>query len=640
MPRIITPTFDRGPGAVHPGKCGGKKLRCRGDRGARVGHSRSNWAGRLSVGCAVLGMAALLAPPSASASVLPTYVQTIGSAAHPAMAPSGLDVDPQGNLYVADTADDQVAAFNSQGTELWREGKRGSKANGNFLQPRDVAYANGTVYVADTGNNRIQVLSAATGAWEQTFSHHFSAIMGVGVGVDGSGQPIVLAADSTQNAIDTFSPSGTLLRTIGTAGSGNGQLNQARDATTDAAGNIYVADFKNERVEVFGPTGAFVRVWGTTCPITGCSQPGQFKDPYGVAHDVAGNIYVSDNIRIQEFTRLGTFIAQFGQSCPKGGCTGDELFQLRRVAVGSGGLPKVYAADLWGYKVVEYNHAGTVAMVFGDEPPAAGGFDQAFGLTLNGSLLSVVDTNNQRVESFDALTGTYRSTWGHRGYGTDLSGVNWPRDVTYNPTTATYWLADTKNYRLTEHEADGTPTGRVIGSVGATLQPAILNWTYGVGSWHGDVIAADTFNNRLEEWDGTSSSTPVWTAAGMKDPEAVAVSGNTVFVADTVDARIVELDATTGAVIGTISGNMGHPDGIAIAPNGNIWISDSGKNRLAEFSPSGKLIQYLGKYGSGPTQFNSPAQIAIGPGSGRSTTWLYVMDSNNDRVQVFDITNS
>jgi DNA-binding beta-propeller fold protein YncE len=602
---------------------------------------RRKLAGRGGVvALAALGMAGLAPLPGAGASVAPTYVQTIGHAAHPMMAPSGLDVDPQGNVYVADTADDQVAAFNAQGTELWRIGKRGSRANGNFSQPRDVAYANGLVYVADTGYNRLQVLAASTGAWQQTFAHRFSAIMGVGVGVDGSGNPIVLAADSTQNVIDTFTPAGAALLTIGSAGTGNGQLNQARDATTDASGNIYVADFKNERVEVFSPTGAFLLTWGTKCPTTGCTQPGQFKDPYGIAHGPGGNIYVSDNIRIQEFTAQGSFIAQFGQSCPKGGCTGDELFQLRRVAVGSGRAPNVYAADLWGYKIVEYNQAGTVVKVFGDVPPVTGGFNNAFGLTLNGSELSVVDTNNQRIETFDALTGAYQSTWGHRGYGTDLDGVNWPRDIAYNAQTDTYWLADTKNYRLTEHEEDGTPTGRVIGTTGAILEPGILNWTYGVTGWLGGVVAADTFNNRVEAWDGSSATTPVWTATGMADPEAAVVSGGTVYVADTNNARIVELNAASGSVLGTITGFFGHPDGIAVGPNGNLWVADSGKNRLAEVTPAGALVQYVGKYGSGPAQFTGPAQLVVGPGSTAGTTWLYVMDSNNDRVQVFDITNA
>lgn len=609
---------------------------------------RRRGARLVGAGVALAGLATLcgglLPAVAATGSVVPpAYAQTIGGPALPQMATSGIDVDAQGNLYIADTGNDQVAAFDSQGTQLWRVGTRGSKANGNFLNPRDIAYDNGLLYVADTGNNRVQVLSASTGAWQWTFAHHFAAIMGVGIGVDGSGNPIILAADATQNQIVIFNPAGTLLQTIGTGGSGDGQLNQARDATTDSQGNIYVADFKNERVEVFTPTGAFLRTWGTKCPFNKpCTAPGEFKDPYGIERDAADNIYVSDNNRIQEFTTTGTFISQFGQACPQGGCTGDELFQLRRVAVGTGSSPDVYAADLWGYKVVEFNQAGTVVKVFGNVGPAAGGFNDEFGLAMYNGILYVVDTNNQRVELFNPLSGGLIATWDHRGYGTDLNGVNWPRDITGNGSSNTVWLADTKNYRLVELDLSGTATGRVIGTTGSVLQPSILNWTYGLTSWQGDVITADTFNNRVEEWDGTSSTTPVWTATGMKSPEAVTVSGNTIYVADTNNARIVELNAQTGARITTLGSTavFGHPDGIAIAPNGNIWVADSGKNRLSELTPSGTLVQNFGKFGTANNQFNGPAQMAIGPGSAPSTTWLYVADSKNDRVQVFDITNS
>jgi hypothetical protein len=382
---------------------------------------------------------------SAGKAVPPAYVQTIGGSAQPEMGTSGIDVDPSGNLYIADTANDQVAAYNASGTQLWRVGVRGTKANGNFLNPRDVAYAGGLLYVADTGNNRLQVLNAATGAWQATFSHHFNAIMGVGIGVDGSGNPIVLGSDATQNLIDVFNPAGALLRTVGSGGAGNGQLNQARDATTDTQGNIYVADFKNERVEVFTPDGAFLRTWGQKCPFNKPCPAGQFKDPYGIEHDAAGNIYVSDNYRIQEFTNTGTYLTSFGQACPQGGCTGDELFQLRRVAVGAGSSPDVYAADLWGYKVVEFDQSGNVVQVFGNVPPSIGGFNDEFGLALFNNVLYVVDTNNQRIEVFDPYTGAVFASWDHRGYGPDLNGVNWPRDVTGNAQNNTLWVADTKN---------------------------------------------------------------------------------------------------------------------------------------------------------------------------------------------------
>src|SRR5579872_1271354 len=79
-------------------------------RGVGMGNVWSRRTGLLLAALTGLGTTAVTAAPGASASVQPVYVQTIGKSAHPAMAPSGLDVDPQGNVYVADTADDQVAA--------------------------------------------------------------------------------------------------------------------------------------------------------------------------------------------------------------------------------------------------------------------------------------------------------------------------------------------------------------------------------------------------------------------------------------------------------------------------------------------------------------------------------------------------
>jgi DNA-binding beta-propeller fold protein YncE len=65
-----------------------------------------------------------------------------------------------------------------------------------------------------------------------------------------------------------------------------------------AAGNIYVADNSNQRIEKFDSDGVFLTTWGT--PGTG---DGQFDDPFGLAFDSSGNIYVADmkNNRIQRF---------------------------------------------------------------------------------------------------------------------------------------------------------------------------------------------------------------------------------------------------------------------------------------------------------------------------------------------------
>src|SRR5207253_725584 len=81
--------------------------------------------------------------------------------------------------------------------------------------------------------------------------------------------------------------------------------------------------------------------------------------PYGVDVDDAGNVYVaSSNFEVvTEFRPDGSCVKTFGQK----GKGPKQLFQLRRVAVGSGSNPLVYAADLWGLKILTFNQDGTLS---------------------------------------------------------------------------------------------------------------------------------------------------------------------------------------------------------------------------------------------------------------------------------------
>ena len=108
--------------------------------------------------------------PGSSSVVAPRYVATLGggTAGHADMYPSGLDVDGSGNVYVADTGDDQIQKFDASGDLLWVKGTRGPKAPGRFENPRDTAFLAGKVYVADTGFSRVQVLDAADGSVDRS----------------------------------------------------------------------------------------------------------------------------------------------------------------------------------------------------------------------------------------------------------------------------------------------------------------------------------------------------------------------------------------------------------------------------------------------------------------------------------------
>jgi YVTN family beta-propeller protein len=605
-----------------------------------TGHTRATVAA-LSATLASLMAIGLTAGPAASRAsggIAPIYERTIGAPGVPTIGPSGISVDPKGNLYVADTANSQVEEFGPTDSlnPLWRVGTLGQSGPGNFSNPRDVAVdaAHGLLFVADTGLSRVQVLSAATGASKSVWSTMFKAAMGIHVGVSSTGTPIVLVADATLNRIDLFTETGTLIRTIG-ATSGAGLLNQPRDAATDIHGNIYVADFKNSRVVEFSPTGAVLRQWGgwaKTVP-----TPGKFRDPYGITLDQLGRVYVSDNQDIQEFTPTGTYIQEFGSP----GTGPQQFFQLRRVAVGAGTTPEVYGADLWGFKVLRFSYTTrTVDFEYGNgQNPPLGTLNQPYGLTMTpGPDLYVADTNNQRVQEFDPPSGTPLLEFGHRGFGSDTSGVNWPRDVTYDATTNTLWVADTKNFRLLQFNLNGTSSGHPLGSQGSGIGQ--LNWVYGLAMSGSDLVVADTFNNRVQLWDPATPTTPVlWTATGFNNPRAVAVANGDVYVADTKNNQIVVLNATTGAVVQTLAtGQITDPEGIAVTALGNIWLTSGSNNQLVELDPTGKVIETYGGSGSANGQFNHPAHLILSMAG--TDEELYVMDSDNGRCQVFSVTGS
>src|SRR4029078_4326058 len=76
----------------------------------------------------------------------------------------------------------------------------------------------------------------------------------------------------------------------GTHGTGNGQFNQPYGVAVDSSGRVYVADSANNRIQKFSSSGNFITKWGTQG-----SGNGEFKSPYGIAVDSSNNVYVADS---------------------------------------------------------------------------------------------------------------------------------------------------------------------------------------------------------------------------------------------------------------------------------------------------------------------------------------------------------
>jgi hypothetical protein len=117
-----------------------------------------------------------------------------------------------------------------------------------------------------------------------------------GVATDSGGN--VYVTEYYSHHVKKFGPTGTLLATWGSAGSGNGQFTNPTGIAVDGAGSIYVAEAGNHRIQKLDSSGNYISKWGSYG-----SAPGQLNWPAGIALDVAGNLYVAEiqNNRIQIF---------------------------------------------------------------------------------------------------------------------------------------------------------------------------------------------------------------------------------------------------------------------------------------------------------------------------------------------------
>ncbi len=157
-----------------------------------------------------------------------------------------------GRVFVVDTADHQIKVFNLKGDLLDVWGERGD-GPGEFNFPTYIAVAKGKLYVADTINARVQVISSDTG-------RHLASIgkLGIyvgnmvrpkGVSVDGEGN--IYVVESFHDHLLIYNSRGEFLMSIGGVGSAPGQFHLPAGVWVDARNRVFVADTLNSRVSVF-----------------------------------------------------------------------------------------------------------------------------------------------------------------------------------------------------------------------------------------------------------------------------------------------------------------------------------------------------------------------------------------------------
>jgi streptogramin lyase len=399
----------------------------------------------------------LIAPITTSAapepSDVPEFVTTWGSSgsgdgqfSYP--SPGGITSDSAGNIYVADTGNNRIQKFDSNGNYLTQWGSLGSN-DGQFNAPNSVTSdATDNVYVVDTNNNRIQKFDSNGNfitKWGSEGSGNGQLYYAYGIKTDLTGH--VYVADTYNYRIQKFDSDGTYL-----AEYGPGDLQRPYDVTIDSSGNMYVAEYYGNGFKKLDPSGDLIGQWGSPG-----SGDGEFYNPTSIASDPAGKLYIADysNSRIQKFDDSG-YLGQWGSN----GSGNGQFNRPSSIMVNHAG--DVYVSDDQNNRIQKFSYPPETATVVS----AGSGADiqlESTPFTTFSCSTSVTedsltaDTTQDYplglvdfcLDVVDGSTNTVSIT-----FETDLA----PSEVTarkYNPNTQTY--TDVPNAEITETTLNSNP---------------------------------------------------------------------------------------------------------------------------------------------------------------------------------------
>ncbi|MCH4562420.1 6-bladed beta-propeller [Halomonas sp. EGI 63088] len=283
-----------------------------------------------------------------------------------------------------------VGAWGSQGKEP-----------GQFDDPTGVAVTADEVFVADARNGRIQVFDH-----EGQFKREFGT---PGDAPGELGRPMNLTIHEEKlyvpeymnDRIQVFSLAGEPLDIIGGPGEGPGEFDAPGGVAVAASGDLFVADFYNQRVQQLGANGEFIRQWGTTGE-TGRGA-GEFTYPTDVALATDETLYVADGYgnRVQVFDADGEFLRKWGGPFAIGlyGPFNGWLTTVTGIATGPEG--RVLSADFYNDRVQVFTAEGRFLNTFGETGNGPGQLHHAIALDVapDGTVF-VADFQNNRIEKW------------------------------------------------------------------------------------------------------------------------------------------------------------------------------------------------------------------------------------------------
>lgn len=588
--------------------------------------------------------------------------------------PSGLALDPAGNLLVSDSGHNRVRRIDATtgilttvaGGVGTSGGDGGAATAAGLCVPRGLAVdPAGNLFIADACEHRIRRVDATTGV--------IATIAGDGVnGFAGDGGPATAA-----------------------------RLNGPRDVSVDAAGSVFIADLGNNRVRrVDGASGVISTIAGTgAAASTGTGGPAtaaSLRTPFAVFVDDQsfGDVYIAESLAnkvrrvrasdgiIDAFAGTGTA----GFSGDGGAAASAQLTAPVDIAVDDDGA---FVATANRVRRVDFA-ASTISTVagkpdFDDVLDGVAATHTQLDLDFPGDVafdaagnLFFTDTYNVRIRRVDATTGIVTTVAGNgsQGYNGELvpAADVWiflPTAVAVDAAGNVYYT-DESRVRVIDattglvRTVAGTGVCEFSGDGGPAVSAEVCYPADLLVEPSGDLLVADSENRRVRRIDmatgeistiagnggGTSSGDggPALAAAiGVPSGLALDAAGN-IHVSNGTDRirRIAALDGTISTVAGggasgaegvpATTAQIDTPLGLAIDRAGDLLLAEIDANRIRRVSTATGLIETVAGDGEerfsgdgGPAALASlqrPASVAID-----STGAVVIYDSLNQRIR-------
>jgi uncharacterized protein (TIGR03437 family) len=473
---------------------------------------------------------------------------------------------------------------------------------------------------------------------------------------------LALASPDISYTVSTFA-GGTYCGDGGSAALA--QLGSPEGLAADQAGNLYIADSIDHRVRKVSPDGLISTVAGTGYPgfsgDGGPAQASQLNAPYGLAVDLAGNLYIADlgNARVRKIAPDGLI-----ETIAGGGVAGLTLSQPRNLALDSAG--NLYFSDFGLHRVFKLSPSGAASSVAGTGKPGA----MVEGFPIQAALAPLHSPAGLVVDSSGTLyiadSGNHQVRKVVNGW---MTTVPVPAGVLYTPTGLALdaggrlYVADKDAsgvFKLTPafaytagngtagYSGDGglatlasltAPRDIVFDTAGylyiADARPGLSSSIGVVRRVNGLGLIATFAAGAIYHSPGDGGPP---TDAHLAAPAGLTLdSAGGLYIADRDDHRLRKVASgivTTLAGIGVagsggdggfaIRAQLDAPVGVAIHPSGEVWITESAGNRLRRIT----VIGFIATLSDG--LLSAPSAISIDPAG-----YAYVADTMNQAVRKF-----